>query len=117
MPLPNANSVRELLEIYYGVAIFATPQESDVTVGTSAIRLGSHANTRISIVLTNWGSTNVSLGFSNGVTATTGTVLVAGGYLSFNWQDDGEIVNVDLYGIVASSTCSVHVVEYVLSGL
>jgi hypothetical protein len=115
--LPNANSVRELLEIVFGVAIITTPTESDVTVGTAAVKLGTQANTRVAIAISNAGAATISIGFSNQVTATTGIQVASGGSLFLDWRTDGELVTSDLYTISASSGNSVHVVEYKLAGL
>jgi hypothetical protein len=93
------------------------PQESDVTVGTSAVKLGTQANIRIAVGISNSGAATIAVGFTNAVTATTGIQVAAGSSLFFNWINDGETVNSDLWAISAGSGNGVHVVEYKLSGL
>lgn len=116
MPLPNVITARELIEIYYGVRITTAPNESSVTVGTSVAKLGSYANTRTAIGISNSGAATVAIGFSTAVTATTGIQIASGGSLFLSWNIDGETVNSDIYAISASTGNVVYVVEYVLSG-
>lgn len=115
--IPNAREARELLEIFFGIKLITKVQESDVSLSSTATKLGSYANTRIAYALSNTGAAAVSFGFTAAVTATTGLQLPAGGSAFFWWLSDGETVNQDVYGISVSGTNSVHVVEYVLSGL
>ena len=117
MPSPNAISARELIEFYYGTKIIVRPYESDVTVGTTALKLGSYANIRVAVIISNASNTAISVGFSSNVTATTGIQVAAAASVSFNWQTDGELVMSDLYAISTGSGLAVHVVESVLSGL
>lgn len=117
MSLPNAITARELIEIYFGSKIQIKAQESDVTVGTSVVKLGSYANIRTGIIISNSGSNVVALGFNNAVSATTGIQLAAGGTLSLTWLADGELATNDLWAISTASGNGVHVIESVLSGL
>jgi hypothetical protein len=117
MPLPNVRTLRELVELFYGIAIIVNPHQTDYTVGTTAVQLGQVANTRINVGLSNWGAAAIAVGFSNSVTATTGIQVPAGGSLFFYGILDVEIVNRDLWAISASAGNAVHVVEYRLSGL
>jgi hypothetical protein len=116
MSLPNVTSAGELIELYRGTAIITTPQESDVTVGTTAVKLGKYANTRVAVIISNASNTTIAVGFTSNVTATTGIQVAAGASLSFSWLTDGELVMSDLYAISTSSSLAVHVVESVLSG-
>lgn len=114
--MPNVNSVRELIELYRGTDVITTPQESDVTVGTTALRLDKYANTRVQIIISNASNTTISVGFSSTVTATTGIQVAQGASVSFNWLTDGELVMSDVYAISTGTGLAVHVVESVLSG-
>jgi hypothetical protein len=116
MRLPNVHSAREAIELYRGFSLLTSPYESDVTVGTTAAKLGNYANTRLAVIVSNASNTAISVGFSSKVTATTGIQVAAGATLSFNWLTDGELVMSDLYAISTSSSLAVHVVESVLSG-
>jgi hypothetical protein len=115
--IPNVITARELIELYRGVRITTSPQESDVTVGTAALKLGNYANTRIGLVVSNASASTISIRFHNTVTATTGVQLAAGATMFMNWLDDSETISSDLYAISSGSNLAVHVVEYVLSGL
>lgn len=117
MPLPNVITARELIELYYGTKIAIRVVESDVTVGTSVVQLGKNANIRTGIALCNTGGAAVAVGFNNGVTVTTGIILVTNQSMYLNWQADGEAVSQDLWAISSASGNGVHVIEYVLSGL
>lgn len=117
MPLPNVIEARQLIEIYFGTKIVSIPRESDVTVGTTAVKLGTHANTRIAVALSNSGAAAIAVGFSNAVTSTTGIIVASNGFLFMNWREDQETVNSDLWAISGSAGNGVHVVEYELSGL
>lgn len=117
MPQPNARDARELIEFYYGIKITTIPRESDATVGTTAVKLGSNANTRTAIQISNAGAATIAVGFSNSVTATTGIQVDPGGFLEMAWLTDQELVNSDIWAISAAAGNAVHVVESVLSGL
>jgi hypothetical protein len=117
VPLPNAIDARQLIELYYGTRITTVPRESDVTVGTTAAKLGTRANTRTAIAISNGGAASIAVGFSNAVTSSTGIIVVSNGFLFLNWLEDQEIVNLELWAISGSSGNGVHVVEYELSGL
>lgn len=115
--LSHAHSARELLEFYYGLKTYLRIYESDVSVGTTAVKLGTYANTRIAITLGNTGSALVVFGYNSGVTVTTGLPLPSNTGVGLNWLIDNELVMQDIYAISGSSGQTVHVVESVLSGL
>lgn len=117
MPLPNVIEARELIEIFYGAKVATRPQESDTTVGTTVVKLGSYANTRTAVQIFNNGAAAIAVGFSNQVTASTGIPVQSNGFLQITWREDLELVNSDLWAISLSAGNSVHVVESVLSGL
>ncbi|SRR5258708_13817123 len=112
---PYPPSSRELIGLYFGAQIRLRIQESDVTVGTAAVKLGSWANTRVAITIGNTGSALVVVAFNSGVTATTGIPIQSNTGLTFNWLLDNELVMYDLYAISGSSGQTVHVIESVLS--
>lgn len=117
MPLPNVITARELIEIYFGTKVLTRVVESDVSVGTSVVQLGKNANVRTGVALCNTGAAAVAVAFNNGVTVTTGIILVTNQSMFFNWLTDGETVSQDLWAISSGSGNGVHVIEYVLSGL
>lgn len=115
MDFPNVRSARELLEIDYGVSVVTQPRESDPTVGTTAVKLGTYANSRLGFYLSNNGANPIYIGFSPGVTAGAGIQVAAGGFFSTTWRMDGELVNSEVWAISGAAGNSVHVVESVLS--
>lgn len=117
MLLPNVIDARQLIEFYFGTRITTVPRESDVTVGTTAVKLGTRANTRIAVAISNSGGAAIAVGFSNAVTSTTGIIVISNGFMFLNWREDQETVNSDLWAVSGSAGNGVHVVEYELSGL
>jgi hypothetical protein len=113
--LPYPPSARELIQLYFGRQIRLRIQESDVSVGTTAIKLGSWANTRVALTIGNTGSALVVVGFNSNVTVTTGLPVQPNTGLTFNWFLDNELVMYDLYAISGSSGQTIHVIESVLS--
>lgn len=113
----HATSARELIRFYFGLKLDLRIQESDVSVGTTAVRLGNYANTRTAITLGNTGSALVVIGFNSSVTVTTGIPLASNTWFSLGWAIDNELVLQDLYAISGTAGQTVHVVESVLSGL
>jgi hypothetical protein len=112
---PFVPSARELIQFYFGSQIRLRVQESDVTVGTTAVKLGSWSNTRVALSIGNTGSALVVVAFNSGVTATTGLPVQSNTGITFNWQFDYELIMSDLYAISGSSGQTVHVIESVLS--
>lgn len=115
MELPNVRSARELLELDYGASVVTQPRESDATVDTTAVRLGTYANGRLGIYITNNGANPIFIGFSNAVAVNTGLQVGAGGFFSMTWRMDGELVNSELWAISGAAGNPVHIVESVLS--
>jgi hypothetical protein len=113
----NITSARDLIKLVRGSTIITAPQESDVTVATTAVKLGSYANTRVAITLSNTGTLTIAVGFSNAVTLTTGIVLTASGSIAINWVNDGELVMSDIWAISSGAGSTVHVVESGLRGM
>ena len=60
-------SARQLIGEYFGVEIRTKDIESDVTVGTTAVLLGSYAHIRTAIVIGNTGSQLVVVAFNPAV--------------------------------------------------
>ena len=113
--LPYPPSARELIQLYFGRQIRLRLQESDVTVGTTATKLGSWGNTRVQITIGNTGTALVVVAFNPGVTSTTGLPIPSNTGIVFNWLTDNELVMYDLWAISGSSGQTVHVIESVLS--
>jgi len=113
--LPSPPSARELIALYFGRQVRLRIQESDATVGTTAVKLGTFANTRVQITIGNTGTALVVVAFNPSVTTTTGIPVQSNTGIVFNWITDNELVMYDLWAISGSSGQTVHVIESVLS--
>jgi hypothetical protein len=113
--LPYPPSARELIQLYFGRQIRLRIQESDVSVGTTAVKLGSYANTRVQLTIGNTGAALVVVGFNPSVTVSTGLPIQSNTGIVFNWVTDNELVMYDLYAISGTAAQTVHVIESVLS--
>ena len=112
----NVTSIRELVAMFYGGLIQNPPVESDYTVGTTVVALGSGRGQRTGYTISNTGSVNAALGFNPNVTITTGILLLQGGSLTIDWYFDQDLVFAPIYAIGASASATLHMVEKILSG-
>jgi ABC-type Mn2+/Zn2+ transport system permease subunit len=113
--VPTARSARELIAFYFGAQIRARPIETAVVVGLTAVPVGTYANTRSAITFGNCGSNLIVVGFSSGVTAAAGYPVPIGGFISFTWFLDNELVMRDFFAISGTAAQTLYVVETVLS--
>jgi hypothetical protein len=112
----NIRSARDFFLRQWGVLAITRPHESDYTVGTTAVLLGSTIEQRIGWNLSNTGTVNVAVAFSQGVTITTGLLLEPGGFLTANWFYDLELVTRNIYAIGAGSGATLHLIENLIAG-
>ena len=115
--MPHARSARDLIQEFFGLTIPIIPRESAVTVGTSAVAIGSYARQRVAITVSNPGINAIIIGFNSGVTTTSGLTVGAGAFVSYNWYRDGELVMLDLWAISGSAAQTLYVCESVLMGV
>lgn len=111
-----APDLRTLIAAYFGLQVRVVPRESDVSVGAAAVQLGQFANGRTAVGYSNTSANPVALGFTSGVTLTTGIILPASASLFFSWYYDNEIVFQPMWAIAGSPGNGIHVVEYVIMG-
>lgn len=114
--IPNFRNVQELLAGFYGSAFLSEPQESDYTIGTGAVELGVRRGQRIGLICSNTGSTNIAIAYNNGVTITTGFLLLPGGVFRSDWYYDGDLLTVPLYAISSAAGGTLHMMERLLAG-
>jgi len=114
--VPNMRQAREMVLATFGVLATTEPVETDYTVGTTAVLLGSQKFRRLGYWLSNTGTVNVAIGFSPNVTITTGVLLVQGGFLFSTWYYDLELVERFIWAIGASSGATLHMVENGITG-
>jgi hypothetical protein len=116
MPTPSPfNSTRTLIEAFYGFPIGLSIKETSLTVGTTAVAAGTQGAQRAAITFGNCGANLIVVGFSTGVTATSGMPVPTGGFLSFNWYIDGEACMYQFYAISGTAAQTLYVCESVLS--
>lgn len=109
-------SARDLVAEAYGAIIELRPNESVVTVGTSAVAVGTFARQRVAVLFCNNGSAALYIGFSPSVSTTRGIQLAVGQSVSFMWPWDGELVMQDFWAISGSASQSLYCLESVLTG-
>jgi hypothetical protein len=107
---------RDLLALEFGDALICNFNEYDVTIGTTALILAAGNSARIWLTLTNWGAAAIAIGTKPGVTATTGIIIPANGFLNLNWRTDSDLPAASIYAISSGAGNSVHVSEQVLVG-
>ena len=108
-------NARGLIGAYFGCQIRLQPFETTLTVGTSSVQAGKLANQRVAITFSNPGTTLITVGLSTGVTATSGYTVPVGGFISFTWFLDGELVMRDFYAISSAASQTLYICESVLS--
>ena len=108
-------SARDLIGAYFGTEIRLQPKETILSVGTSVIAAGTLGNQRVGITFSNPGTQQICIGLTTAITATTGLVVPQGGFISFNWWLDGEMVMQQFYTIAAASSQTLYMYESVMS--
>ena len=114
---PPTRSARDLIAHFFDREVPIVPRESLVTVGTSLVPVGSYARQRVAIGFSNAGANAIIVGFSSTITASGGYVVPAGGFLSFTWFLDGELVMQDFFAISGTAAQTLYVCESVLIGI
>lgn len=109
------NSTRSLIAAYYGFPIGLSIKETALSVGTTAVAAGTQGAQRAAITFGNPGTVQITVGFSAGVTATAGLPVPPGGFLSYNWFIDGELVMGQFYAISGTASQTLYICESVLS--
>jgi hypothetical protein len=113
----NFRSVQDLLDTFYGGSFVTQPEESSYTIGALAVQLGAAVNgMRISVVLSNCGTTNIFAGFNAGVTATSGIAIAPKASYRFDWYYDGDLVSRVLYAISDAGGGKLYMLERFLTG-
>lgn len=108
-------SARDLIGLYFGTEIRLQPFETTLTVGTTSVQAGKLSNQRVAVTFSNPGTNVITVGFSPAVTATSGYTVPTGGFLSFTWFLDGELVMRDFWAISGTSSQTLYIAESVMS--
>ena len=108
-------SARDLLGLWYGTEIRLQPKETILTVGTSVITAGSLGNQRVAVTFSNPGTQQIVIGLTTSITSTTGLVVPQGGFISFSWPWDGELVMSQFYTVAAAASQTLYIIESVMS--
>lgn len=91
-----------------------TIRERLVTVGTARIELLSNNPNRLFWRMQNESDTDVRIGNDPNITATSGWLLLNnGGGISMTWEEDGEAVGYQVFGISSAAAKVVRVAEVV----
>lgn len=112
----SIQTARELIASWYGDELVSNIDDSDVTVGTTAILIAKRNGATITRVITNAGAATIFVSSKSSIAANQGIALVAGGTLSVNALEDFDLASCDLYAISASSGNAVHVMHLRLIG-
>jgi hypothetical protein len=113
----NFRSVQELLIAFYGSGFITEPFETDYTIGTTAVLLGSvRLGQRVGRTLSNTGATNFAISYSPNVQISTGFLVLPAGTFSDDWYYDGDLVNRPLYAISSGAGGTLHMLERALTG-
>jgi hypothetical protein len=112
----NIRSARELVIASFGVLATTKPHETDYTISTTAVQIGTNIFQRTGLNLSNTGNVTIAIGFKTGVTITTGILLQPGGFLSMTWFYDLELVTRQLWAIAAAAGATLHMIENVIDG-
>lgn len=90
------------------------PRETAVPVGTTQVSAAPYDSNRIGLVITNTGTTNITLSTQTGVVAGVGLLLLGNGaVMSLNYKDDADLVAAQFYAIGDVAAGSLHVFEMV----
>lgn len=114
--LQNVRSAREFILQFFGTLATTRPHETDYTVGTTAVALGSTFGQRLAFIVSNTGTVNVAVGFNPALTITTGILLTQGAAFGSNWYYDLEVVGRTLYAIGAGAGATIHMIENLIVG-
>ncbi len=114
--LPNMTSADDYIRAVFGRPIINHPVDSDYTVGTTAVALGSGRAQRSAYIICNTGTVNVAISFNPAVTITTGILLLQGGTLSVDAYYDQQVVYRIPWAIGASAGATIHMIETVFVG-
>jgi hypothetical protein len=113
VPLKTA---REFIASFYGDPLVSNIDDSDVTVGTTAILVAKRNGATITRVITNNGAATIFISSKSNIAANQGIALGAGGSLSLSAIEDFDLASCDLYAISGSSGNAVHVTHLRLIG-
>lgn len=108
-------SARDLIGLYFGTEIRLQPFETTLTVGTTSVQAGKLSNQRVAITFSNPGTNIITVGLSPGVSATSGYTVPVGGFISFTWFLDGELVMRDFWAISGTASQTLYIAESVMS--
>jgi hypothetical protein len=114
--LPNMTSLEDFILAVYGRQIINHPVDSDYTVGTTAVALGSGRGQRTAYIISNTGTVNVAISFNPAVTITTGILLLQGGTMALDAYYDQQVVYRVPWAIGASAGATLHMIETILVG-
>jgi hypothetical protein len=112
----NFGTARELIAGFYGDELVSNIDETDYTVGTSALLIAKRNGATIERIITNNGAATIFVSSRPSVAANTGIALGAGNSLSISAIEDYDLASCDLYAISSGAGNAVHVIHLRLIG-
>lgn len=110
------NTARDFLTALYGDELVSSIDETDVTVGASAVKIVKRNGARLEVIISNNGTAAIFVSSLVGVAVNTGIQVPSNGTLSFDTRSDFDLASCDLYAISAGSGNAVHVIAVNLIG-
>ncbi len=105
-------TIRDLLNAYYGVAIAPRFQRDADIVGTSVQRILKQDPSRIAFTIVNTGAFDVAIRPAGQPTAQKSFLVAAnGGVLSGDWREDGELLSQEWSGLAVGGASSCLIIE------
>ena len=99
----------------FAISRWGGPTQSKITtttVGTTATRIILNNPRRVRLLIMNFGTSDITVGFDSSVTTTTGIKVVAStGYMESNANDDGEEVLTEFWAISSAAGNNVIISE------
>lgn len=110
MPVAKISTLAQLLAEQYGAR--ADVKMSTVTVTTTPSRILDNNPNRIGYIIINMSTGSAYINFSSTLSSTNGIILAQlGGQFGLTWRDDFDITGYEMYGIAASGSNVLTVIE------
>mgnify|MGYP006407298299 FL=1 len=105
-------SLHDLINMRFGVRTRDSDTRAPANLTTTAAQIVPNDSSRVGLVIVNLGSTNIFYRWGNSPTLASGIFLSAnGGKDMWSYFDDFHIIGKELFGIAASGTPEIYVME------
>jgi hypothetical protein len=107
-------TLRDMIQELFAVQTAAKDSVVNVLTTSPPTLVADNNPNRLSLIVSNVGSNLVYMKFDNDVTAPDGILLVPnGGFISFLWDEDFDVVGWGMYGIADGGASQVNVLEII----